>query len=164
MKNPHNKHSTLPIKFQKEYLIWFRPHTSFANHNWSLKKHTHTYHIVGSEVSWRHHSEGTCPKPSIDVQGLEPGGITAFNFSITQPSSSVDIVNITGFHQAFDEVLFLSWFKAHHVHAHFSAVVSASEPVPTGISQSVFITSPRDPVTFATKSEMTTWKENGSNK
>ena len=155
MKNPHNKHSTLPIKFQKEYLIWFRPHTSFANHNWSLKKHTHTYHIVGSEVSWRHHSEGTCPKPSIDVQGLEPGGITAFNFSITQPSSTVYIVNITGLHQTFNEVLFSSGLEAHHVHAHFSAVISASKPIPTSISQSCFITSPGDPVTFATKGKMT---------
>jgi len=67
-------------------------------------------HIIRSEVSRRHHSQSTGPKPSVDIQRLEPCSITAFNFGITQATGSVNSINIAGLHEAFDEVLFPQCF------------------------------------------------------
>ena len=115
----------------------------------------YSYHIIRSEVSRRHHSQSTGPKPSVDIQRLEPCSITAFNFGITQSTGGVNILNIAGLHEAFDEVLFSSCFETDHVHAHFSAVITAGEPIPSGVSKSCFVTGPRDPIAFAAKCKMT---------
>ena len=115
----------------------------------------YSYHIIRSEVSRRHHSQSTGPKPSVDIQRLEPCSITAFNFGITQSTGGVNILNIAGLHEAFDEVLFSSRFETDHVHAHFSAVITAGEPIPSGVSKSCFVTGPRDPIAFAAKCKMT---------
>lgn len=111
-------------------------------------------HIIRSEVSWRHHSQSAGPKPSVDIQRLEPCSITAFNFGITQATGSVNILNIAGLHEAFDEVLFPPGFETDHVHAHFSAVIAAGEPIPTGVSQGSFVAGPRDPIAFTSKCKM----------
>ena len=115
----------------------------------------YSYHIIRSEVSRRHHSQSTGPKPSVDIQRLEPCSITAFNFGITQSTGGVYILNIAGLHEAFDEVLFSSCFETDHVHAHFSAVITAGEPIPSGVSKSCFVTGPRDPIAFSAKCKMT---------
>jgi hypothetical protein len=47
---------------------------------------------------------------------------------------------------------------SYHVHAHLSAVVSAGEPVPSGVPQDQLIAGPRHPVALLVKVKMSDWK------
>ena len=116
------------------------------------------YHTVWSEICGWHHSQCACPEPTINVEGFEPISITTFNFSVTKSTSIMNISDVWWFHETFNEVLFSFALKTDHVHAHFTAIISASEPIPTSVSESGFITCPWNPVTFASKSKVASCK------
>jgi len=66
----------------------------------------------------------------------------------------VNVLNSRHFHQVVHPVFLGLGLQADHVHAHLAAVVAASEPVPTSVSQQRVAASPRHPVTFTVESKV----------
>jgi hypothetical protein len=65
-----------------------------------------THHgVVGDEVSWRHHLQGACPEPSVDVDGLEVSGLASLDLLVAKSSGGVKVFDVRRPHQAHDEVL-----------------------------------------------------------
>jgi hypothetical protein len=110
---------------------------------------------VGNLVSWRHHLDGGSPEPTVDLQGLEAGLITAFDFLVAEPSGSVNVLDAAGPHELVDKVLLGLGLEAHHVHAHLTAIVPAGEPVPPGVPQSRLTAGPRHPVALSSEGKVT---------
>lgn len=128
--------------FQQQCSTGFVAETIGADSSVRLTRTPIVEHIVRPQISGRHHSKCTSPEPTIDVQRLEPGGVTTFDLLVAKTTSIVNIFNIGSFHESFDKVLFSLGFEADHVHAHFAAIVSSGEPIPTSVSQIGFVTGP----------------------
>ena len=115
------------------------------------QKDSTNHSIVRNKVGGWHHLQGAGPEPTVDVDGLKVGSLTTFNLLVTQTTGCVDILDTGSPHESDNKVFFCLALQTDHVHAHLSAVVAASEPVPPGVPQDGFITGPGHPVALGIK-------------
>jgi len=97
-------------------------------------------------VSGKHLDESGRPKPSIDIERLVMFSLTASHLRITESASCPYLLDPSTGHEVPHKVPLGLGLEGDQVHAHLSAVVPGSEPVPCSISQHLLITLPVKPI------------------
>ena len=85
---------------------------------------------------------GTRPMDSMDLCFRKTLSDNSTHAEIRHFKQDAALLKLVGHVLTFNEVLFSLALKTDHVHAHFTAIISASEPIPTSVSESGFITCP----------------------